>query len=87
MTEQAYNTAVNKIYALNCDTGDLGTTVLHHFRLNSDCSITGNEKCCITDYVNSYIIPTDSCGSTFSCADLNIVQVTPIEGAIIISQS
>jgi len=86
MLDQAYTTALNKLYSLNCSTGDLGTTILHHFKL-FNCSVTGDESCCIQDYLNSYVITEEDCTTTFTCANANIVQVVPLEEAIIISQS
>lgn len=85
MTEQAYIAANNKLYALSCEAGDLGTTVLHHFRLSNSCPDSA-EECCITDYVNQYILVTDSCTDTYSCANINITQLPPSEGDIIITQ-
>lgn len=71
MTTQAYNKALNKLYAMDCGVGDLGTTVLHHFRLTGACS-DSTEICCITDYVSEFVLEEDTCSRSYSCANLRV---------------
>lgn len=83
MTEQAFIAATNKLYGTVCDTGDLGQTVLNHFRLSNLCT-DADEQCCITDYINQYVLTTDSCTSTYSCSNIGVEAVDILEEAIII---